>query len=201
MSMIKISEYLFFLKACYYGHQLLEKCYEIQKVYVELLLDYKHPRKMAAPLKVLRIYNDQALTWMNACYLECLIDETVEQQTIAQSALVPIWDYALVLNDQHNRYTFLSEEAFKAQKPLKKIESFYQCNPESRGVFFVQQLKKLEADVHFIHQKILTVLKNHQSFLDQKPLKSSASNIGVFKALMEHLGHGFRPTLSQRDDN
>lgn len=201
MSMIKISEYIFFLKACYYGHQLLEKCYKIQKVYVELLLDEKQPRKIATPLKALSAYTHQALTWMNACYLEGLIDQILEQQSIDQSALVPIWDCALVLNDQHNLYTFLSEEALKAQRPMKKIESFYQCNPETRGLFFVQQLKKLEADIHFIHQKILTLLKNNQSFLDQKPLKSAASNIGAFKALMEHLGHGFRPPLSQRDDD
>ena len=199
MSTIKISEYVFFLKACYYGHQLLEKCYKIQKAYLELLLDGKPPRKIVGPLKALRAYTDQALTWMNACYLGCLIDQILEQQSIDQNALVPIWDYALVLNDQHNIYSFLREEALKAKKPLKKIESFYQSKPEARGVFFVQQLKKLEADLHFIHQKILTVLKNHQSFLDQTPLNRCASNIGAFKTFIEHLGHGFRPPLSQRD--
>lgn len=202
MSMINISEYLFFLKTCYRGHQLLEKCYKVQKVYLELLLeDNKQPRKMAAPLKALKTYTDQALSSMEPSYLGCLILEIVEQQALDQGALIPIWDYALLLNDQYNRSIFLSEQALDCKKPLKKIVSFYQVNPKASAVFFVEHLQKMQEDIHFIHQTMLRAFKDTQTLLEQTPLKSD-SNRGTFKALMDSLkGPGFLRFLLKGEGN
>ncbi len=224
MSTIKISDYIFFLKTCYFGHQLLEKCYKMQQNYLALLLEDKPPASLLDSLQVFNALIDQALSSMNPCYLSFLVDQMVEQQASAPRTFIPLWDYTLVLNDQHNLHTFLSQKNIEIKKCLQRIEIFYQYNPLAAGVVFAGQLKKLQGIAQFIHQKMLMVLGNIQAFLDKTPLKSDAGSVVAFEALMGHLkgpnafnqaqgskndgalkrtfkGYGNRPPLSKRNDD
>lgn len=224
MSTIKISDYIFFLKTCYFGHRLLEKCYKMKHIYLGLLLKDKQPASLLDSLQVFNALIDQTLSSMNPCYLSFLVDRIVEQQASAPKTLIPLWDYTLVLNDQHNLYTFSSQQDLEIKKCLKRIEVFYRCNPRATGIVFVEQLKKLQAVSQFIHEKMLGALENTQAFLDKTPLKSDTGCMGSFEALMGHLkdfnafnqvqsskddgalkrtfkGYGTRPPLSKRNDD
>nr|MBP6104655.1 hypothetical protein [Gammaproteobacteria bacterium] len=187
MSTIKISDYVFFLKTCYFGHRLLEKCYKMQQVYLALLLEDKQPASLVDALQVFNTLIEQALLSMNPCYLSFLADRMIEQQASALRTFIPLWDYTLVLNDQHNLHTFLSQKDLDIKGCLQRIEVFYQYNPRATGVVFVEQLKKLQSVAQFIHQKMLVALENTQAFLDKTPLKSDTGCMGAFEAFMRHL--------------
>ena len=202
MSTIKISDYIFFLKTCYFGYQFLEKCYKTQQVYLGLLSEDKQPADLLDSLQGFNALIDQALSSMHPCYLSFLVDRMVEQQASAPGTFIPLWDYTLVLNDRHNLHIFLNQQDSEIKKCLKRIEVFYRCNPRTTGIVFVEKLNKLQEIRQFIHQKMLGALEKTQAFLDKKSLKNDAGSVGAFEALMGHLkSHGFRTPLSKRNDD
>ena len=118
-NLLKLGPYFWQKLYCFYWVA------HFQNLSQERLLEDKQPRKMAVPLKALEAYTDQALSVMSPSYLGCLIDQIVEQQARDQHALIPIWDYALVLNDQYSVHDFLSEQALGSQKNPQASPCFY----------------------------------------------------------------------------
>lgn len=200
MSMIKISEYVFFLKTCYLGQTLLEKCYRtMQQFHRDLLLE---ARQQGGPclkaLKDLSPFLDDTVSSM-ICYLPFLEDQLFEQEARSHSALIPIWDYSLVLNHQQNIHRLLSKRDLQLRSLLKRLENTYQVYAWSRGLLWVAQLKKPQAAAQFINEKILLAFNQTQAFLDQIPIKAEAGSVGVFEAFMRDL-KGYKASALGNDN-
>ncbi len=189
MSSLKVSDYVLALKSCYLGHECLEKCYQkMQQLHKGLLLDAR--TQGGSCLEVLKDFNplmNDAVLSLVPCSLSFLKRQILKQEARAQSTPVPIWDYTLVLNDQQNVYSRLSQWDLEIKRLLQRIEHVYRFYAWRRGILWVEQLKKPQAAAQSKNETTQMVLQKIQDFLDKIPLTMGAQKTGVFEALMAHL--------------
>jgi hypothetical protein len=187
MSFVTVSDYLLFLKHFGFGQQLLKKAYGTMQRLHQGWEAREERGPCSEALKVCGPLIGAAVASMTASYLPFLEGKVLEQIHSAAPGLIPSWDYALVLNDQQNIHTLLSQGDSQLSRLLSESAAHYQSYGCSQGMLVVQHLRKALEHAQFVNEKMALALKKIQAALDKILPSPEAKGVRSFGALMQQL--------------